>query len=88
VGILKYHTTDALLWAMTDPIKYKNAPLYMDIGQGLSTIIGDPRIATWNNAGRPPSPKKGTLGYNFETKNLEYFTGAVWMVLAASMIEL
>ena len=63
----------------------KEAPLLVDIGQGLSIMIGIPRIASWNTAGRPKKAKMGTLGFNFQTNNLEYWDGNVW--LAAPMSE-
>ncbi len=56
----------------------KNSPLYIDIGGGLFTMVGLPRIATWNTAGRPANPKRGTYGFNTETKRLEVWNGSVW----------
>lgn len=56
----------------------KNAPLYIDIGGGLSSIVGIPRIPTWNTLGRPVKPKRGTYGLNTETKRLEVWNGSFW----------
>jgi len=80
-NLSKTHSTNSYLWAETDPIKHKNAPLFMDIGNGLSTLIGNPRIPSWNNAGRPANPRAGTFGYNFQTNKLEFFNGNNWMVV-------
>ncbi len=63
----------------------KNAPLLVDIGQGLSLMIGLPRIDSWNTPGRPKHVRRGTFGFNFQTNSLEYFNGSYW--LAASMSE-
>jgi hypothetical protein len=56
----------------------KNAPLYINIGGGLSAMVGLPRIATWNTSGRPVNPKRGTFGLNTETKKLEVWNGSLW----------
>jgi hypothetical protein len=56
----------------------KNAPLLVDIGQGLSMMIGLPTITTWDTKGRPKSPRRGTFGFNFETNSLEYWDGIQW----------
>ena len=56
----------------------KNSPLLVDIGQGLSLMIGLPTITFWNTKGRPKKAKRGTFGFNFETNNLEYWDGAQW----------
>ena len=61
----------------------KNAPLLIDIGQGLSLMIGLPTIASWDTAGRPKKARRGTFGFNFQTNNLEYWDGTIW--LAAPM---
>ncbi len=63
----------------------KNSPLLIDIGQGLSIMVGLPTIATWDTETRPKDAKRGTFGFNFETNNLEYWDGNAW--LAASMSE-
>jgi hypothetical protein len=56
----------------------KNSPFFIDLGQGLSMMIGLPTIAFWDNAGRPKKARKGTLGFNFQTKSLEYWDGNSW----------
>jgi len=63
----------------------KNSPLLIDIGQGLSIMVGLPTIATWDSAGRPKKARAGTFGFNFQTNNLEYWDGTTW--LAVSMSE-
>lgn len=63
----------------------KNSPLLLDIGQGLSIMLGLPTITSWDSASRPAKAKPGTLGFNFQTNHLEYWDGTSW--LAASMSE-
>lgn len=55
-----------------------------DIGQGLSIMIGLPRIASWDTAGRPKKAKKGTFGFNSQTNNLEYWNGTDWLTAEMS----
>jgi len=57
----------------------------MDIGQGLSLMLGLPRISSWETDARPKKPKRGTIGFNSQTNSLEYYNGSFW--LAASMTE-
>jgi hypothetical protein len=59
--------------------------LVINIGSGLSLMIGLPRIATWKTAERPKQAKRGTFGFNIETNNLEYWDGSNW--LASPMSE-
>lgn len=61
----------------------KNPPIMIDIGQGLSIMMGLPTISTWVSRERPKKPKAGTLGFNTQTNNLEYYDGSTW--LTASM---
>lgn len=56
----------------------KNSPLFVNIGQGLSMMIGLPILTTWETAGRPKNPKKGTFGFNTQTYSLEYWDGSDW----------
>lgn len=56
----------------------KNQPLLIDIGQGLSLMIGLPTIASWKTKDRPNTPKRGIFGFNTDTKSLEYFDGKDW----------
>lgn len=60
------------------PIISKNISTYIDIGSGLSVIVGYPRIPTWNTAGRPKNVKAGTIGFNIETRCLEFWDGDIW----------
>ena len=62
----------------------KNSPFLIDIGQGLSMMLGMPTIASWNNAGRPKKPKPGTFGFNFQTSNLEFWDGTAWFAAEMS----
>lgn len=61
----------------------KNSSLLINLGQGLSMVIGFPKIASWNTAGRPKKAKIGTIGFNTQAKKLEFFDGKTWY--AASM---
>lgn len=57
--------------------------LVIDIGQGLSLMVGMPTISNWTTKDRPKDPSEGTFGFNTETNHLEYWDGQNWM--AASM---
>jgi len=57
----------------------KNQPLMIDIGQGLSLMIGLPTISSWKTRERPQNVKRGTLGFNSQTKSLEYYDGKNWL---------
>lgn len=63
----------------------KNAPLLVEIGQGLSILLGLPTLASWDIKERPKNAKRGTFGFNTETKSLEYWDGTSWF--AAVMLE-
>ncbi len=63
----------------------RNQPILIDIGQGLSMMVGFPTIATWKSKERPKNAKRGTFGFNTQTQNLEYYDGKDW--LAAGMQE-
>ena len=69
---------------MAKNIPKSPSPLFIDIGQGLSMMIGLPTIASWNTAGRPEKPKAGTFGFNYQTSNLEYWDGTSWFSAALS----
>ncbi len=56
----------------------KNSTLLIDIGQGISIMTGLPTITSWDTAGRPKNAKRGTIGFNIQTNNLEYWDGSVW----------
>ena len=57
----------------------KNSPIFLDVGQGLSVLVGMPTIAYWTTSGRPKKPQKGTLGFNSNTNSLEFWNGDVWL---------
>ncbi len=63
----------------------KNSPLLIDVGPGLSIMIGLPTIDSWDTSARPKKAKKGTFGFNSQTNNLEYWDGTNWF--AAPMNE-
>ena len=52
--------------------------LLVNLGQGLSIMLGFPSVATWKTSTRPKKAKKGTLGFNTQTNNLEYWDGSSW----------
>lgn len=52
--------------------------LLVDIGEGLSIMIGLPTIASWETRDRPKKVKTGTLGFNIQTNSLEYYDGSHW----------
>ena len=63
----------------------KNSQLLIDIGQGLSLMVGIPTISYWNTSTRPKKPRTGTFGFNLQTNNLEFWDGTDWF--AAQMSE-
>lgn len=64
----------------------KNSPLMIEIGQGLSLMIGIPTISSWNTAERPKNAKRGTFGFNNETHSLEFWDGNNWYGAALAQI--
>lgn len=60
----------------------KNQPILIDIGPGLSMMVGFPTISTWKNNERPKNAKRGTFGFNTDTQNLEYYDGHGWLAAA------
>jgi hypothetical protein len=54
-------------------------PLLVDIGEGLSLMIGLPTVVSWDTSSRPKKAKMGTFGFNTQTNNLEYWNGSYWM---------
>lgn len=54
-------------------------PILIDIGEGLSMMVGLPTIASWDNRNRPQKTKAGTFGFNVETNRLEYWDGSYWL---------
>jgi len=67
--------------------KSSNNTLLIDIGQGLSMMLGLPRINIWKTPERPKVPKTGTFGFNTQTNSLEYFDGSDWMTAPLSKEE-
>ena len=63
----------------------KNSPIFVDVGQGLSVMVGLPTIADWTTETRPKSAKNGTIGFNSQTSSLEFYNGSYWV--AAPMTE-
>lgn len=61
-----------------------NNRLFVDVGQGMSVMIGLPRITSWDTKSRPQDPKRGTFGFNMQTASLEYWDGDVWYQAALS----
>lgn len=55
-----------------------SSPLFVEIGQGLSLMIGLPTITSWTNTKRPKTARRGTIGFNTETSSLEYWDGTDW----------
>ena len=64
---------------------YNPPPVLLEIGQGLSIMMGLPTISSWKSKKRPKKAKAGTIGYNTQTKSLEYWDGSSW--LAAPLSE-
>ena len=62
----------------------KKSPLFLNIGQHLSMMIGLPTIAYWDTAGRPKKARKGTIGFNLQTGNLEFYDGTDWFMAPMS----
>ncbi|MBN1169177.1 hypothetical protein JXA63_04785 [Candidatus Woesebacteria bacterium] len=60
------------------PQRSNNSAILMDIGQGLSLMLGLPSINSWDTPSRPKRAKSGTFGFNSETSSLEYFDGKDW----------
>jgi len=61
----------------------ENHTLMLEIGQGLSVMLGLPTIVSWKTNQRPSKAKRGTIGFNTQTNNLEYWNGSDWF--SASM---
>ena len=60
------------------PKRANNSTIAMDIGQGLSLMLGLPRIDSWDTSTRPKRAKSGTFGFNSKTSSLEFFDGSDW----------
>jgi len=44
-------------------------------------------IPSWNTTGRPKKAKKGTFGFNVESKKLEFWNGTSWLGLPMKKIS-
>ncbi len=62
----------------------RSSPLLIEIGQGLSLMVGLPTISTWESKKRPKNAKKGTIGFNTQTNSLEYYDGEAWLTAGMS----
>lgn len=62
----------------------RNNPILIEIGQGLSLMIGLPTIASWDTKSRPENPNAGTFGLNTQTNSLEYWDGESWLEASLS----
>jgi hypothetical protein len=60
--------------------------LLMDIGQGMSLMLGLPRLNSWTNSRRPKKATRGTFGFNSQTNNLEYYDGTDWFTVPMSKV--
>jgi len=56
----------------------RSQSIFIDIGEGLSMMIGLPAISTWKTQSRPKKAKRGTLGFNLQTNRLELYDGSNW----------
>jgi hypothetical protein len=57
----------------------RKSPLFLDVGQGLSIMVGMPTITYWTTSSRPKKPSKGTFGFNSDTNSLEIWSGSAWL---------
>ncbi len=57
----------------------KNSSVLINIGQGMSIMAGLPTISYWDEQQRPKNPKPGTIGFNTNTRSLEYWNGTDWL---------
>jgi len=57
----------------------KNSQLLVEIGPGISLIMGLPTIAYWTTQERPKRPQAGTIGFNTTSLSVEYFDGINWL---------
>jgi len=64
----------------------KSSQLLIELGEGLSLMVGLPRIASWKSSSRPKKPGRGIIGFNSQTKNLEYYNGSDWFVASMSKV--
>lgn len=75
-GLVRLLTSN---WRIYNQIRMqKNSQFILDLGQGLSLLIGDVTIPTWNKEERPKKAKVGTFGFNLSTNSLEFWDGTNW----------
>ncbi|OGH17207.1 MAG: hypothetical protein A3C30_01180 [Candidatus Levybacteria bacterium RIFCSPHIGHO2_02_FULL_40_18] len=71
------------------PVLNKNSLIFNHealTNQTLFATVFQYMIPSWNNAGRPKKVKTGTIGFNSQTKNLEFFNGSSWLKLPMKKI--
>jgi len=68
------------------PEYFKNQPFYLEIGDGLSMILGAPRMVIWGTNGRPQNPRLGEFGFNDELNQIEIWNGQEWRKIATSAL--
>lgn len=56
----------------------------IDIGRGQFMMADLPKITSWKTGQRPGKPKRGTLGFNSQTSQLEFFDGTAWFTASMS----
>ena len=49
-------------------------------------MLGLPRLNSWDTSDRPKKPKNGTIGFNSETNNIEYYNGSFWLGAAMNKV--
>lgn len=64
----------------------QNKSLSLNLGQGLSLMIGLTTLVSWDTATRPKKAKAGTIGFNNETSALEYWDGTNWFTVQMAKI--
>ena len=70
------------------PVFFRNSLIYGEtiINKDQSVAGGPQKIPTWNTAGRPQNARKGTIGFKFQTNNLEFWNGTAWLTLRMKKI--
>ena len=60
------------------------SPILMNVGQGLSIMLGLPKLKSWKTKERPKVVTRGIFGFNSQTNSLEYFDGSSWFAAPLS----
>jgi len=71
------------------PITNRNSRLHVQkvvSGLGIPPLFEQQTIPSWNTIGRPKKPRIGTIGFNIQTINLEFWTGSQWVILRMKKI--